>query len=503
MIKIIQNEDKSYDLFDSKNQVKITNESFEYIKGTRHFFIVTKLSKHGVYNRKGVLLENCDYLEYFITKHSKSLILNKSIGISKNSKQILLSKENKCSEFFSRHKEIPNKLLDGSYTFILRSWDSKIDYYRLWNTKKGFIFLPSNEISILTDQTLKCKIGKYEFIVDYFGQRKRNKNFLEIFGYINGASLARTSKRFGLIDINGDWIDGYENLEYDEQSEIWDSYSNCIHYEIDLLPFKKNGFYGLVNYKDNLLFEPISSCPIIFFTTNNSKDKKFAQVTINGSSGIIDNELNWIIEPIYEDFKDAFEYLYYRRFEIANYGNPYIVKSPDTNKYGLLSFDGKWLCEPIYDKIKQNLEDVMVDMNRNYLIFEVEGSKGIIHKSGVEYYRGDLEIINLDYFVSGIGNWKDENNFMDEHQNICVDQNNHKGLLDAKGNWILKPIYEKIQGFFKPFRHHFMDEEDLDQEDLDEIRERERFEGKNRCVVRLNGQNMIVDKKGKFIENLD
>jgi hypothetical protein len=30
-----------------------------------------------------------------------------------------------------------------------------------------------------------------------------------------------------------------------------------------------------------------------------------------------------------------------------------------------------------------------------------------------------------------------------------------------------------------------------------------RFGEKNRCKVRLNGQNMIVDKKGKFIENLD
>jgi hypothetical protein len=509
MIKIIQNEDKSYDLFDSKNQVKITNEYFEYINGTRHFFIVTKFSKHGVYNRKGVRLVNCDYLEYFITKFSKSIVLKKTRGINVNSKQILLSKENKCTDLVNRFEEIPNKLNDGSYTFILSSWDSKIDYYRLWNTRKGYIFSTCNNISILTDQTLKCKIGKYEFIVDYFGQRKRNKNFLEIFGYINGASLARTSKKFGLIDINGDWIDGYENLDYDEYSEIWDSYSNCIDYEIGLLPFKKNGFYGLMNYKDNLLFEPISSCPIIFFTTYNSTETKYAQVTKNGLSGIIDNQLNWVVDPIFEDFKDAFTYHYYQRYEVANYGNPYIVKSPDTNKYGLLSFDGKWLCEPIYDEIKQRfVRDFVNSDEQQYLIFKIDNYEGIIDRNGKELLRGEFEICWLSYHPTEeqpelTNNWRETTQFHDEYLNCCVQKNNLKGLVSKRGKWILEPKYEKIQGFFKPSIRHYLNEEDLDQEELNEIAQRERFMGKNKCVVRLNGQNMIVDKKGKVIEYLD
>jgi hypothetical protein len=240
----------------------------------------------------------------------------------------------------------------------------------------------------------------------------------------------------------------------------------------------------------------------MFFKQNGFSEIGYSQITINDLSGIIDNHLNWIIEPVFNDFRLAFSHYYLTIIDIYGENIQYIVKSLESNKYGLLSYDGKWLCEPIYDNIKQNVGDEFMGMNENYLIFQLNRLQGIIHKSGIEYYRGDLDIVNLDYFVSEMGNWEDDNNFMDEHKNICVDINNLKGLLDSKGKWILKPVYEKIQGFFKPFRHYYMDEEDLGQDELNEIAQRERFQGKNRCVVRLNGQNMIVDKKGKIIEYL-
>ncbi len=468
MIKVIQNEDKSYDLFDSKTQVKITNESFKYIKGTRHFFIVTKHSKHGVYNRKGVLLENCDYLDYQITMYSKSLILNKTIGISKNTEHILLSKEKKCSGFFSEIDEIPDRLEDNSYSFVLSFGEYPDSCVRLWNTKFGF-----------------CQI-----------------NFKEIEGFINGASLAKTSDGFGIIDIKGKWIEGYENLRYDDYSENWGSYRNCVKYQTGLLPFEQNGFYGLINYKNNLLFEPISTCPIIFFTKYNSTDKKFAQVTINGLSGIIDNQLNWIIEPIYEDFKDAFTYYYYQRYEIADKGNPYIVKSTESNKYGLLSYDGKWLCQPIYDEIKQRFVRGFVNSDEQYLIFKIDNMEGVIDRNGKELLRGEFEICWLsDYSTDDhpdiINNWWETTQFLDECLNCCVLVNGLKGLVNKRGNWVLKPKYEQIEGFHKRSDRYIS----ADGEEI-EIMEMGRFGEKNRCKVHLNGQIMIVDKKGKVIEYL-
>jgi hypothetical protein len=499
MIKIIQNEDKSYDLFDSKNQVKITNESFEYIKCTWYFFIVRKQGKYGVYNRKGVLLENCDYLEYYITEHSKCVVLKKTKEKSPNSKLIILSKTIKCNEFFNRLSEVPSKLEDGSHSIVLTFGQYPNSGDQLWNTKKGFIFPPGNSINVLTDKTLEYEISSDRFIINYYGKIIKKQPFKEIYGYISGASLAKTSNKFGLIDEDGEWIKGYENLEYNENSDLYYNYKNWKRE--GLLPFERNGNYGLINFKENLILESISNYPM-FFKQNGFSEIGYSQITINDLSGIIDNHLNWIIEPVFNDFRLAFSHYYLTIIDIYGENIQYIVKSLESNKYGLLSYDGKWLCEPIYDNIKQNVGDEFMGMNENYLIFQLNRLQGIIHKSGIEYYRGDLDIVNLDYFVSEMGNWEDDNNFMDEHKNICVDINNLKGLLDSKGKWILKPVYEKIQGFFKPFRHYYMDEEDLGQDELNEIAQRERFQGKNRCVVRLNGQNMIVDKKGKIIEYL-
>jgi hypothetical protein len=72
-----------------------------------------------------------------------------------------------------------------------------------------------------------------------------------------------------------------------------------------------------------------------------------------------------------------------------------------------------------------------------------------------------------------------------------------KGLVNKRGNCVLKPKYDLIEGFYKSSDRY----QDGDEEF--EIMEMGRFGKKNRCKVRLNGQNMIVDKKGKFIENLD
>jgi hypothetical protein len=264
----------------------------------------------------------------------------------------------------------------------------------------------------------------------------------------------------------------------------------------------ESGLYGVIDNQGNLLFDTISSCPIIFFAKNRLTDKKFAQITINGLSGIIDNQLNWVVEPIYEDFKDAFTYYYFQRDEIADRGNPYILKSPDTNKYGLLSYDGKWLCEPIYDEIKQRFVRGVLNSDQQYLIFKIDNYEGIIDRNGKELMRGEFEICWLSDYSNEehpdvIDNWWETTQFLDECLNCCVKKNNLKGLVNKRGNWVLKPKYELIEGFYKSSDRY----QDGDEEF--EIMEMGRFGKKNRCKVRLNGQNMIVDKKGKFIENLD
>lgn len=265
----------------------------------------------------------------------------------------------------------------------------------------------------------------------------------------------------------------------------------------------ESGLYGVIDNQGNLLFDTISSCPIIFFAKNRLTDKRFAQVTINGLSGIIDNQFNWVVEPVYEDFNDSFTYYYYQRNEIKDRGNPYIVKSPDTNKYGLLSYDGKWLCEPIYDKIEQRYVRGFVNLDEQFLIFKIDNKDGVIDRNGKELMRGEFEICCLsdystDEHPDRIDNWLETTQFLDECLNCCVKKNNLKGLVNKRGNWVLQPKYERIEGFYKRSDRYIS----ADGKEI-EIMEMGRFGEKNRCKIRLNGQNMIVDKKGKIIENLD
>ena len=366
MITITRKNKKSFDLYDSIKKIKLTNESFEEIVETKHFFVVRKDNKYGVYSRKGKLLENCEYLNFKITEKSKSLILVKTIGV--NSTNLLLTKNNKCVDYFYEGHELPIKLADKSYTFVLVFGNNSQHFYHLWNTDRGYIFHPCSEVKIISNQTLKCRLGGTCLILDYLGNRINREGFVEIYGYLGGASLAKTSKKFGLIDINGDWIKRFEELDLNEIRDEWGVYANCLERGYNFLPFQRNGFYGLINYNENLIFEPISSCPIIFIKEDKKMAKGFAKVTINGLSGIIDEQLNWVVEPIYNDFKDAFIFSGHKKYEITHRCIPYIVKSPETNKYGLLSFRGNWIYPPIYDDIIQSMEDGTISMMKDYYL---------------------------------------------------------------------------------------------------------------------------------------
>jgi hypothetical protein len=388
MITIIQNKKHSFDLFDSKKQVKITNVSFEEIIETKYFFVVRKNNKYGVYDRKGLLLGNGEYSNYEITKKSKSLILTKSNGFIEN--KILLSKKNKCTDYFFKYHELPLKLEDGSHTFILIFGDNRNHFYQLWNTERGYVFHPCSEVKIISNQTLKCKISDNCLIVDFLGKRISSKRFIEIYGYIGGASLARASEKIGLIDINGEWIEGFDNLIFDNHTYDWGIYANYLERNDNLLPFQKDGLFGLINYNESLIFEPISSCPIIFFKRDKSKALGYAKVTINGLSGIIDDKLNWVIDPVFEDIKDSFIFHNYERYEISYCCIPYIVKSPETNKYGLFSYDGKWIYEPVYDYIKQGVIDGRVSILKDYYLdFELVNPDGkvIVKRNKIPFHK--------------------------------------------------------------------------------------------------------------------
>jgi len=152
------------------------------------------------------------------------------------------------------------------------------------------------------------------------------------------------------------------------------------------LLIKRNGLYGLVNDEKNKILEPIAKNLIIFHFG-------YAPIQIKkGKWGIIDINLNWVVEPTLLEMKFCFESYNDVEDYITSIGLPFIAKSSKTKKYGLISYDGIWLCEPIYDKINANDYYFSPHKYLFYLKFKQDRYKGIINLQGKEVFKDKISL---------------------------------------------------------------------------------------------------------------
>jgi hypothetical protein len=483
MITIIQNEDKSFDLFDSKKQENITNESFDEIIGTRNFFVVNKSQKFGAYCINGTCKAKCKFDNFEYSPFSKSLILISKTDICFN--YVILSKFGIYSKTrINFWNELSTELQDGSHVFILKIGEYDKEYSYLWNNKKGLYKFIADEIIEIAPGLLKVRnkiefklfnflentpmVGPYKKITsfeieqriitkkefsyqirDFSSNLVSDIHFKYIASFTNGASIAELKNQTGLIDINGKWISGYDDLDSDVR--WWQYYDSPFKEGFVLI--KKDNLYGLVNINEKLHFQPIAQNLIIFHLG-------FAPVQIeNGNWGIIDTNLNWVVEPTLLEMKFCFESYNDVEDYITSIGLPFIAQSPKTKKYGLITYDGNWVCEPKYDKINANDFYYLPHKYLFYLKFELDEYKGVINIHGKEIFKEKIEWRKFDDFDEFEFNLEEfrfdlDSNYMKlqlpkNYIYFLVKKDNQDGYYDANGNYFIgNPKIINDQNFF-------------------------------------------------------
>lgn len=239
-----------------------------------------------------------------------------------------------------------------------------------------------------------------------------------------------------LNEKNEEILTGYETIQaienYDQENTLW--------YEKDVLKVKKDGKFGVIDFKGNTVIPcEYDSITSLKGTTNS------LVVTKNGKKGIIDNTGSVIAESKYKNVIAISE----------KYENGYIVQD-EKGKYGVISCNKKQVVETKYDDIKA------IYGNGNYYVVKENGKWKIIDTEGESYLAGkfdDIKSIENDYAVIkkggkyGIVSIVDETNAVEtKYQDITftVGTNyifkldNKYGIMDISGNILVENKYSNL-----------------------------------------------------------
>lgn len=194
--------------------------------------------------------------------------------------------------------------------------------------------------------------------------------------------------------------------EYSEIVAVENNDLSNVWYEKNVLKYKKDGKYGLINFEGKEIVKPIYDEICALEGVENSiilvKDNK--KGLLNNKTGEI------IIEPKYTEIKAI----------SSKHEDGYIVKN-EQNKVGLIGNDKTIILEEIYDDIKN------VTGNGYYVVVKdgaaevINSSKETVIKQGFD----SIEEIKVDNFI--------------------IIKNGKYGVIDKEGKTILQPEYENLQ----------------------------------------------------------
>ena len=191
-----------------------------------------------------------------------------------------------------------------------------------------------------------------------------------------------TYKTKVLNDKKEEILSGFETVQalenYDENNNLW--------YEADVLLVKKDGKYGLINYKGNELLK----CEYNSITT--VKGIKNSLITEkDGKLGLVDDIGNIVIPNEYKSIKP-----------LGNkYEEGFIVGN---EKYGVINWDKSVALETKYEDITYTYADnYIAKQNGKFGILNLSGEtkldfvyKTLIYRKDVDFYEGSKEEINSD-----------------------------------------------------------------------------------------------------------
>jgi hypothetical protein len=338
-----------------------------------------------------------------------------------------------------------------------------------------------NKFFIITDskkQGLADATGKIIFPMgdwDFDSIIPNLDNYLIIFKKNDKYGLANKTGRILLKPV-------YDKIGQDDSD-----------YNNDYISFEKNGRVGLLSSTGKIIFQPIYE-NISYF---GSKDNPLFFVTPKGITGIADNNGRLLVTPRFEKYqifnnlnlKGEFasvkekgkwgivdsmsKFLLKPEYEDIDYfveGN--LIEYKEKGKWGLKTFEGKVITPPQFDsfgfpfphdKIQHCFGDITEKKQENAddKLFPVSnnGKYGFINR------QGELVILpKYDYvynFYQGLGYVSIRDNQAREKQGYkrdtygVYDGNFHKdssaydkwGVIDTKGNWIIKPEFNFIKEF--------------------------------------------------------
>ena len=180
-----------------------------------------------------------------------------------------------------------------------------------------------------------------------------------------------TYKTKVINEKNEEIITGYETVEaienFDKGHNMW--------YEADVLKVKKDGKYGLVDFKGKNLVECEYTEIVSLRGTRNS-----LLTTKDGKKGIIDNTGAVLVDNEYKNVQAVSD----------KYENGYIVQAKN-GKYGVMNWNKTVAVDTKYEQVKP------LYANGNYYVVKQNGKWKVVDTVGGNYLAGKYDdIISID-----------------------------------------------------------------------------------------------------------
>lgn len=192
---------------------------------------------------------------------------------------------------------------------------------------------------------------------------------------------------------------------YDEVEAIQNTSSDgTVYFETNTLKVKKNGLYGLINFKGKELL-PCEYTDI----TPLANVKNSYVTTKNNLKGVVDESGNVIIDNLYSDIQALTD----------KYEDGYIVKN-DSSKYGLINYSKKQVLDCKYDEIEH------VTGSNIYVVKENRTLKTVNNKGETLISSGFDEVKSI------------------ENSNLVIKKGSNYGLIDSTGKELIPANYQEL-----------------------------------------------------------
>jgi hypothetical protein len=210
---------------------------------------------------------------------------------------------------------------------------------------------------------------------------------------------------------------------------------------------------------------------------NNQAQQLIIPVSVNEIWGAIDQNGNWKVEPAYLAMKEFFSGVAMAKTEtgwnyvnaegnVISHNKPYLCKHDfaeglarvqENKKWGFIDVSGNYVIEPHFEAARdfsEGLAAVQINSKWGYInssgefVIEPSLEKAWDFSSGITIVMKEevKEYMNLNgEILPNPDNYEVHRGFREYY--APVRKSDHWGFVDVQGNYIVRPIYEKVDRF--------------------------------------------------------